>query len=206
MTGTALNQNSNMVYANLNLKVGSFNIRGQNKKNEIKLRKINKLFAKNKLDILLLQETRSDGSEKEKKKWQNIFNTKQVFLSKFGSNAVGCGIVIKNEDIFKVQQEFVDPLGRYVAVIGDHEEGRFLILSFYAPSTESEIKQFIEELGEQLSKLGAQMPEFVIAGGDTNTVLSHLDKQGGSDKFKHKAMHAINDFKNRFDLFEPTIT
>ena len=173
MTGTVSSQDSNLVYANLNLKVGSFNIQGQNKKKDTKLRKVNKLYVKNSFDILLLQETRSDGSIKEKKRWQKIFNTKQVYLSNFGSNSVGTGIVIKNEEVFKVQQQFVDPLGRYVAVIGDHEEGRFLVLSYYAPSIESEIKLFIDELSEQLSKLGSQMPEFSIARGDSNTVFSH---------------------------------
>ena len=142
----------------------------------------------------MLQETRSDGSEKERRKWQTIFNTKQVFLSKFGSSAVGTGIIIKNEDIFKVQHQFVDPNGRYIAVIGDHEEGRFLVLSYYAPSVDNEIENFINELRDQLSKLGSEMPEFVIAGGDTNTVFSSLDKEGGLHRFKYKAIHAFEDF------------
>ena len=72
MTGTVSSQDSNLVYANLNLKVGSFNIQGQGKKNETKLRKINKLFVKNKFDILLLQETRTDGNGKEKKEAENF--------------------------------------------------------------------------------------------------------------------------------------
>ena len=40
MSGSVLGQGSNLVCANLNLKVGSFNIHGQSKKNEIKLRKV----------------------------------------------------------------------------------------------------------------------------------------------------------------------
>ena len=189
MSGTVSHHGSDTVYANLNLKLGSLNIQGQGKKNEVKLRKIKKLFKKNKFDILLLQETRSDGSEKERRKWQKIFNTKQIFLSNIGSNAVGKGIIIKNDEIFKVQHQFIDPRGRYTAVIGDHEEGRFLVISYYAPSVDAEIKCFINELSEQLSNLGSEMPEFVIAGGDTNTVFSHLDKEGGLDRLKYNAIH-----------------
>jgi exonuclease III len=55
------------VYANFNLKVGSFNIHGQGTKNQIKLRKICNLFTRGNFDVLLLQETRTDGSEKELK-------------------------------------------------------------------------------------------------------------------------------------------
>ena len=53
MTGTVSHQKSDIVYANLNLKIGSLNIQGQGKKNEVKLRKIKKLFNKNKFDLLL---------------------------------------------------------------------------------------------------------------------------------------------------------
>ena len=52
-------------FANFDLKIGSFNIQGQNRKNTIKLRKIKRLLVKGIFDILLLQETRSDGTESE---------------------------------------------------------------------------------------------------------------------------------------------
>ena len=53
-----------------------------------------------------------------------------------------------------------------------------------------------------MSRLGSEMPEFIIAGGDSNTVFSHLDKEGGSKKLMHKAIHAFEDFKNRFELID----
>ena len=46
------------------------------------------------------------------------------------------------------------------------------------------------------------MPEFIIAGGDTNTVFSLIDKEGGSSALKHKAIHAFEDFKTRYDLID----
>ena len=128
--------------ANFNLKVGTLNIQGQNRKDTFKLRKIKNLFQKGSFDILLLQETRSDGSDKELKKWCKTFNTKQIYLTNFGSSAVGAGIIIKDDDVFKVNHEIKDPKGRFVGVIGDHEEGRFLVLSFYSPSLEIDIVNF----------------------------------------------------------------
>ena len=82
MAGQNLNNNANMQnknYSDFNLKVGSYNIRGQGTKNEVKLRKVKNLFCRGNFDILLLQETRSLGDEKEIKKWQKIFNMKQIF-------------------------------------------------------------------------------------------------------------------------------
>ena len=89
------NQGSNNVYANFNLKVGTFNIHGQGNKNQIKLRKIRNLFTRGNFDILLLQETRTNGDDKELKKWQKIFQSKQIYLTNFGTRSVGAGIVIK---------------------------------------------------------------------------------------------------------------
>ena len=157
---------SNQNYANFSLKIGSFNIHGQGCKNTVKLRKIKNLFTRGNFDLLLVQETRTDGSEKELKRWKKIFNTKQIFLTNFGTNSVGAGIIIKNEEIFKVHHYFIDPDGRFVGVVGDHEEGKFLILSFYSPSVENEIKKFVvESLCEQLAQMGEEMPQFLIIGG-----------------------------------------
>ena len=68
--------NVNATCSDFNLKIGSFNIRGQGTKNEVKLRKVKNNFTRGNFDILLLQETRSMGDEKELKKWKKIFNTK----------------------------------------------------------------------------------------------------------------------------------
>ena len=97
------NQGSNQVYANFDLKVGSFNIHGQGK-NQLKLRKIKNVFNRGNFDILLLQETRSDGTEKELQKWKKCFNAKQLYLTSFGTRAVGAGIIVKCEDTFKVHR------------------------------------------------------------------------------------------------------
>ena len=90
-----------------------------------------------------MQETRSDGSQKELKKWQKVFNSKQIYLSAFGTRAVGTGIVVGSSEVFKVLHSFHDPQGRYTGIIGDHEEGKFLILSFYSPSVAREIRDFV---------------------------------------------------------------
>ena len=106
----------------MDLKVGTYNIRGQGSQSQVKLRKIHNNFTKGKFDILFLQETRTSGTEKELKTWQTVFNTKQIFLTDYGTESVGAGIVIRDEETFKVGHKFIDPEGRYVGLVGDHED------------------------------------------------------------------------------------
>ena len=151
----------------------------------------------------MLQETRTDGTNRELKKWQKIFNTKHIYLTAFGTRAVGAGIVIRSEETFKVLSSFHDPLGRYVGVIGDHEDGKFLVLSFYSPSISREIKDFIiNSIYKQLDNLGQDLPQFLILGGDSNTAFSQLDKQGGNQNLKTEAINAFDQLKQRFSLFD----
>ena len=96
----------------------------------MKLRKVKNNFIKGNFDILLLQETRSDGSEKEIKKWKKIFNNKNIYLTAFGGRAVGAGIIVRDQNVFNVHHHFNDPQGRYVGIVGDHEDGKFLVFSF----------------------------------------------------------------------------
>ena len=151
----------------------------------------------------MIQETRTDGSERELKKWQKIFNTKHIYLTAFGTRAVGAGIVIRSDDTFKVLSSFHDPLGRYVGVIGDHEDGKFLVLSFYSPSISREIRDFIiNSIYTQLDNFGQDLPQFLILGGDSNTPFSQLDKQGGNPNLKTEAINAFDQLKQRFALFD----
>ena len=93
---------------------------------------------------------------------------------------------------------FKDPEGRYVGVIGDHEEGKFLVLSFYSPSVSKEIKSFvIDHIYAQLTNLGEELPEFILMGGDTNTPFSVLDKEGGNSGLKNEAIQAFEQLKDR---------
>ena len=69
---------SNSSYANLNLKIGSLNIQGQSKNKNLKLRKIKNIFLRENFDILLVQETRSEGTINEKKN-----GVMYLILSKF---------------------------------------------------------------------------------------------------------------------------
>ena len=124
-------------------------------------------------------------------------------LTSFGTRAVGAGIVIENNDSFKVLSTFSDSQGRYIGVVGDHEDGRFLLLSFYSPSVSREIRDFVtDHIYNQLADLGEELPQFLLIGGDTNTPFSHLDKQGGNSGLKAEAIQAFQNLMQRFSLVD----
>ena len=49
--------------------------------------------------------------------------------------------------------------------------------------------------------MNTDLPEFLILGGDTNTVFSNLDKEGGNQNLKHQAINAFETMKQNFCLF-----
>ena len=150
-----------------------------------------------------MQETRSEGSEKEIRKWQKIFNCKQIYLTSYGTRAVGAGVIVRNPDVFKVLHHFEDPEGRYVGIVGDHEEGKFLVMSFYSPTISNEIRSFVlNQIYTRLDEMGEDLPEFLILGGDTNTVFNTLDKEGGNQNFKVEAINAFERLKQKFSLID----
>ena len=90
-----------------------------------------------------------------------------------------------------------------MGAVGDHEEGEFLILSFYSPSVENEIKDFVvNSICVQLTDMGMDLPQFLILGGDTNTVFSNLDKEGGNPHLKNHAINAFETMKQNFGVFD----
>ena len=50
--------------------------------------------------------------------------------------------------------------------------------------------------------MGADLPQFLVCGGDTNTVFTNLDKQGGNNIFKNQAINAFETLKDKFNIFD----
>ena len=96
-----------------------------------------------------------------------------------------------------------DPLGRFIGILGDHEDSRFFVGSFYCPSIDNEIKNFINnDIYKMIQSLEDknQLPQFIVLAGDTNTPFSYKDKHGGSTKLKQGAINSFLGLQERFDL------
>ena len=60
----------------------------------------------------------------------------------------------------------------------------------------------MEKICTRLSELGEDLPEFIVLGGDTNTVFSSMDKIGGCSNLKVNAIQSFENLKTRFDLID----
>ena len=188
----------------IDLKICTQNIQGQGSQDRgKKLKKVSKIFRSKGYNVGFFQETRTDNSEEDLKKWQKHFQTKQVYFTKYGHRERGAAIVIDNEDSFRVEAELDDPEGRFFGVIGDHNDIHCLLLSIYAPYVEADLKNFIKDtIYKQLEELGQKLPEFVIIGGDFNVCMTKLDKEGGRNFLKETAIIEINRLLERFSLLD----
>ena len=62
------------------------------------------------------------------------------------------------------------------------------------------VASFALDDGQKIESYNLKL-EYAI-GGDTNTVFSHLDKQGGSKTLKCNAINAFEDLKAQFSLVD----
>ena len=193
-----------MALSFFDLKICTQNIQGQGSQDKgKKLKKVSKIFKEKGYNVGFFQETRTDESDIDLKKWQKAFQTKQVFFTKYGHQRRGAAIVIDNEDSFRVEAELEDNEGRYFGVIGDHNDSHCLLLSIYAPYVEGELKDFIRNtIYRQMEELGQKIPEFVILGGDFNLCLKQIDKQGGRGRLKETAIVEVDRLMERFKLLD----
>ena len=68
-----------------------------------------------------------------------------------------------------------------------------------------QIRDFVtNELAQIMTSLEQEgkLPEFIILGGDTNTVFSSQDKIGGSQNYKKAAINAFRHMTDKFDLHD----
>ena len=66
-----------------------------------------------------------------------------------------------------------------------------------------EIKEFVlGHVYSYLEDLGEELPEFLLVGGDTNTVFEKLGEEGGNLDYKHEAINAFQQVMQRFSLVD----
>jgi exonuclease III len=186
------------------LKICTQNIQGQGSKDKgKKLKKVSKIFKSKGYNVGFFQETHTDNSEADVKKWQKAFQMKQIYFTKLGHRERGTAIVIDSEDSFRVEAELEDIEGRYFGVIGDHNDAHCLLLSVYAPYVEVDLKSFIRNtVYQKLEELGQKLPEFIVIGGDFNLCLKQIDKEGGRNRLKESAVVETERLLERFKLID----
>ena len=158
----------------MDLKIASINVNGFRSK--LKHNLIKYFATKNKIDILLLQETFVDNLTLAKSIEQH-FNLNKRCIWNFGKvDSCGVAILLFNENIC-IEQFHTNIFGRLIRLdFSGDGYSNFRLVNAYFPSNSTDRLEFIQNLSHHLC--GAKN---LILGGDFNFILDpNLDKMGGN--------------------------
>ena len=158
-----------------NCKLVSLNVRGIS--NFCKRRTIYTWCRKQKADFIFLQETHSKHDTE--KQWKNEWGGKNI-MSHGSANSRSVAILFKKGVDCIIHSKILDPVGRYVILKAEIKDKMYLLINIYAPNKDTNIVEFLKDLGTTLQKENLDEEENIILGGDFNCPLNPvLDKKGG---------------------------
>ena len=137
-------------------------------------------FRRNRLDILLLQETHwtSELETKIKSEWNG-----DAFFSNGTNNSRGVAVLISSRLDYDVIRVRSDNEGRILNVLLDLDDHTLNIVNIYAPQTDTERQAFFSGLDDFISDDHKN-----IIGGDFNCIANvRLDKVGGNPNARQLA-------------------
>ena len=151
---------------------------------------IRQLVFENDIDILLIQETHLDTTDKAKTiDWK--LNCRSFWS--FGTNTTtGVGICIFNTkiDCGKFNRDLD---GRVLTLDIDIGQYAFRIINVYFPHKRTENRTFPTELDKYMTT-----NRTIIMGGDFNNIENRLDQTGGDDN--RRISKTMTDFKTTYGL------
>uniref|UniRef100_A0A803JPF9 exodeoxyribonuclease III n=1 Tax=Xenopus tropicalis TaxID=8364 RepID=A0A803JPF9_XENTR len=150
-----------------NLKVCTHNVKGLNSPQKRTLAFTQ--YAKQHIDVLLLQETHFSKSSHPKYISKHY---PQIFLANSLNKTKGVAICIAKNVKFQLHQKHIDQDGRYIIITGLLQNQMTTLATVYAPNTSKKI--FFQSFFTKLSETSEGR---VIIGGDFNTTISNnLDR------------------------------
>ena len=101
-------------------------------------------------------------------------------MSHGSPNSRGVAILFKKGVDCIIHSKILDPGGRYVILKAEIKDKMYLLINIYAPNKDTNIVEFLKDLGTTLQKENLDEEENIILGGDFNCPLNPmLDKKGG---------------------------
>ena len=179
-------------------KLVSLNVRGIN--NFRKRRAIYSWGRKQKADFIFLQETHS--KQETERQWKNEWGG-EIIMSHGSSNSRGVAILFKKGVDCIIHSKILDPVGRYVILKAEIKGKMYLLINIYAPNKDTNIVEFLRDLGTTLRIENLDEEENIILGGDFNCPLNPvLDKKGGIVLPRKSVVETIDCLCADFDLVD----
>lgn len=135
---------------------------------------VNGLNKKEKIDVIMVQETHLTDSEHEKLK---KFGYRNTYFSSFKQGRGGVAILISNSVNFEYISESRDKEGRYVLIKGKIDNNKVTFCNVYAPPDERWAL-----FGRLFNLIATETSGILVCGGDFNFILNpkldSTNKQG----------------------------
>ena len=164
-----------MAPGSYNFRIASLNIRGINKHSK-RISTFNWIKSKN-FDVIFLQETFS--SKADENLWQSEWGG-PIFWSHGSKHSCGVSILVRKGFDLDPVQVVSDVSGRYIILKAEVQGETLYMINVYAPNTDKDKSVFFKQLHGVITQMGITRNEYVIVGGDWNTILdANIDKAGG---------------------------
>lgn len=177
------------------LKIATLNVYGL--RDQTKLKNVQNFFYKEKLSILLLQETHY---LKNSDNWEKLWKGKSYWAG-MSRHSSGVGVIFNEKQNVKIKKTELDKEGRFIIINCEIEKEEYTIMCVYLPDIPSLRHKYIKnKLLPKLNTLQARGK--LILGGDFNCVESEQnDRLGGTTNPCHiKGMEMMEPYLKNLDL------
>ena len=174
-------------------RVGSMNCNGLGDKS--KRKKVLTWLKSKQEEIFFLQETHSTSATETD--WRACWEG-EIYFSHGASNSTGVAILFKKNDSIKIDKVREIHQGRVLLIEITYNSVKYCLVNNYSPNNDD--REFIEKIF--LESLGRNRENFLVLGGDWNTVLNNdFDKLGGAAQHANKNYQSfINTVINDYGL------
>ena len=176
----------------MTLSIVSNNVKGL--RGDLKRQKLFIFFADINSSFTCLQETHSDLTCEGR--WKGEWGGNIIF-SHGTSNSMGVAILCKGNE--KINSTFADENGRYVGISIINESKTVVIMSVYAPNSESEQVSFYNKILQILADLA--FDELILCGDFNICMNLQLDKKGGTEYTK-RSKQSLDNILMEFNLVD----
>lgn len=156
-------------------------------------------LAKQKADIIFLQETYSTPEIENdwKYQWKG-----DIFFAHGTNKSKGTLILIKNDLDFEAKNVKTDKNGRFVLIKAVIQNSPFILVNVYAPNDTKEQINFFSEINYILEDLEFDPDSNIVIGGDFNVTFdTDLDCSGGKPVLK-ESVKKLKEIEANFDLID----
>lgn len=164
------------------LKIETINVNGLG--NPIKRSRVLTKLKRDKMQVILIQETHMSNEEHEKFKKLGYINS--FYSSYKNSRRRGVISLISNTVNFELTEECSDKYGRYVIVKGRIDNTVVTLVNVYAPPEED--KTFFNLLFDKITTSEGTL----ICGGDWNTILNYTKDTTSTKRYKNIKSKNLN--------------